>query len=171
MFGWNNDFDFGRGNGRGNRGQGRGQRGCAGPGGGFGGGFGNRRGKGFRRSGQGGGGQGFGQSARQGFGQGARQGFGQGAGQGFAGQGYGQRFGQAGGRFNDFGQGRMGRGPCGMGMNKFQPGRGGAFQSSMNTGPADGLGPDAGVCPLCDQHCPLSAPACPRGQAYAARMG
>lgn len=140
MFGWNNDAYGGRGFGQGNRGQGRGRRGGAGAGFGMGRG---RSGKGF------GPGQGRGQN-RLGNGFGCGQGFGQGQ-----------------GRFDEPAQGRMGRGPCGMGLNRFRPGRGGAFRAAMNT--ADGFGPDAGFCPLCEQHCPLSAPSCPKGEAYAAR--
>jgi hypothetical protein len=57
-----------------------------------------------------------------------------------------------------------------MGLNRFRPGRGGAFRAAMNADPVDGFGPDYGVCPLCEQHCPLSAPSCPKGEAYAARV-
>nr|WP_319582656.1 hypothetical protein [uncultured Pseudodesulfovibrio sp.] len=56
-----------------------------------------------------------------------------------------------------------------MGRNRFQPGRGGAFRESMGYETAS-FGPNAGFCPLCSQHCPLSAPSCPKGEAYAARM-
>ncbi|WP_089274514.1 hypothetical protein [Humidesulfovibrio mexicanus] len=28
--------------------------------------------------------------------------------------------------------------------------------------------PDEDLCPLCDKHCPLSAPSCRKGRAYAA---
>ncbi|HKI80494.1 MAG TPA: hypothetical protein VKA04_02520, partial [Pseudodesulfovibrio sp.] len=68
-------------------------------------------------------------------------------------------------RFDNLGQGRMGRGPCGMGLNRSRQGR-----AAMNVEPVDGLGPDTGFCPLCEQHCPLSDPSCPKGEAYAARM-
>jgi hypothetical protein len=146
MFGWNNDAYGGRGFGRGNRGQGRGRRGGAEAGFGQGDGRG-RSGKGFGR------GQGRGRNP---------------SGNGFGcGQGWGNGQGQE--QFDDFGQGRMGRGPCGMGLNRFRPGRGSAFRQAMNM-EADGFGPEAGVCPLCEQHCPLSAPSCPKGEAYAARM-
>jgi hypothetical protein len=153
MFGWNNDAYGGRGFGRGNRGQGRGRRGSAaagfgkGQGFGFGGGSGKGRGRGMGR----------GQNRLGGdFGQGFGCGFGPGHGQGQ-------------GRFDGAGQGRMGRGPCGMGLNRFRPGRGGAFRAAMNA-EADGFEPGFGVCPLCEQHCPLNAPSCPKGEAYAARM-
>ena len=132
MFGWNNDAYDGRGFGRGNRGQGRGGRDEFGSG--FGGGFGHGRGRGRGRSGKG-----------RGMGGGFAQGFGRGR-----------------GRFDDFGEGRMGRGPCGMGLNREFRAAGSATES---------FGPSAGFCPMCSQHCPLSAPACPRGQAYAARRG
>ncbi|OIQ50075.1 hypothetical protein BerOc1_02005 [Pseudodesulfovibrio hydrargyri] len=147
MFGWNNDAYGGRGFGRGNDGQGRRRRGN-GQGMGFGMGRG-RSNKGFGR------GQGRGQNrAGGGFG-----GYGQGFG---CGQSFGNGFGPS------YGQGRMGRGPCGMGLNRFRPGRGGAFRTAMDT--ADGFGPNAGFCPLCEQHCPLDAPACPKGERYAARV-
>ncbi|MEZ7198151.1 hypothetical protein [Pseudodesulfovibrio karagichevae] len=146
MFGWNNDAYGGQGSGRGNRSHGRGRRTSAGFG--FGGGQGNGRG----------------------FGQGLCRDFDDG--QGF-GNGFGPGCGQNRERFDDFGQGRMGRGPCGMGLNRFRPGRGGAFRAAMNA-EADGfgpsLGPDAGFCPLCEKHCPLSAPSCPKGEGYAARV-
>jgi hypothetical protein len=146
MFGWNNDAYGGRGFGRGNRGQARGRRGGAGAG------FGQDAGRG--RSGKG-------------FGRG------RGRGRNRSGNGFGGEFGPGYApdqkRFDDFGRGRMGRGPCGMGLNRFRPGRGGAFRAAMNA-EADGFGPDAGFCPLCEKHCPLSAPSCPKGEAYAARM-
>ncbi|XXJ18069.1 hypothetical protein ACR42D_00645 [Desulfovibrio caledoniensis] len=147
MFGWNNDAYGGRGFGRGNRGQGRGRRGGAEAGFGQGDGRG-RSGKGVGRS------------------------LGRGRNRSGYGDGFGPCYGQSQERFDDFGQSRMGRGPCGMGLNRFWPGRSGAYRQAMDT--ADGFGssfgPEAGVCPLCEQHCPLSAPSCPKGEAYAARM-
>jgi hypothetical protein len=37
---------------------------------------------------------------------------------------------------------------------------------------ANGSAAEAGqaLCPLCEQHCPLAAPACPKGRAFAARV-
>jgi hypothetical protein len=121
-------------------------------------------GRGNRGQGRGRSGKGFGRG--QGRGQ-NRSGNDFGYGQGW-GNGFGPCYGQSQERFDDFGQSRMGRGPCGMGLNRFRPGRGGAFRQAMDT--TDGFGPEAGVCPLCEQHCPLSAPSCPKGEAYAARM-